>query len=67
MKKLFNYIDDIFLYTILFWVIGIGCIISSVFNNTYEGATFYGGIISMLITSFVLWRFYVRKMLKDKK
>jgi hypothetical protein len=67
VKKLIKYIDDVLIYTALFWIVGVGCLISSILNNTYDGANFYGGIICLSVTSAIIWWFYIRKIMSDKK
>lgn len=60
MKYQFKEIDDILIYALLFWFIGVAGIVKSIIDNLYEGAVFYGGLISFILTTFIILRYYIK-------
>lgn len=57
MKNFFKRITDLVLYAILFFLIGVYALSKAIVNEDYGGANFKGGIVSILISSFILIRY----------
>ena len=61
MKLQFKEVDDIFLYVIILWLVGLSGVFKSINDNVYEGNVFYGGLILFVLTTLIMLIFFIKK------